>query len=109
MNETLTNIVSLNLPLPMIWLEIVRWAIARGRLDELLAQALATNPGNARLRQFIIEVSLSSDTAPDTRLEALVLPQIPFVNATEWRERMAIAERCVCRIEVDDGPSGWIG
>src|SRR5689334_16893920 len=58
--------------------ELIKWARARSRLDELLAGAMRRNPSNDELRSLGIELSLSSDEPPSGALEALVMPAVNF-------------------------------
>jgi hypothetical protein len=95
-------------PMNVVTLNLVRWARTEGRLDDLLTGALRRKPGNQALKRFAYEISLSSDALPAGKLEAMVMPSVPFANAAEWRARMARAERCICRVEIPDG-GGWRG
>src|SRR5262245_15503397 len=89
--------------------ELVRWARREGRLDDLLAGAIRQNPGNPDLKRFAYEITLSSDAAPTGKLETMLMPSVGFPNAAAWRERMARAERSICRIEIPDGVDKWRG
>jgi len=90
-------------PLSEVVLNLVLWARAEGRLEELVVGALNQVPRNQKLRQVAVELSLTSDDPPQDRLEALVLRNVPFQHVAPWRERMSTSERCVCRVEYPAG------
>jgi hypothetical protein len=107
LGESLEGIVARS-DMKTVTLALVRWAHKKSRLDDLLAAALQQNPSNQDLRRFAYEVSLSSDAAPVAKLEARIMPSVPFAHAADWRARMARAERCICRVEVQRG-GAWDG
>src|SRR6185295_569660 len=87
-------------PMNDVALALIEWAEARGKLEELIAGARAQNPGNQSLKQFSLEVSLTSDAPPEGRLEAIVQKDVPFQQVKQWRARMVEMERTVCRVEM---------
>jgi len=89
--------------------KLIVWCRANGMLDELLAGALARVPRNPALRKFALEVSLTSDSPPAGRLEAMVLQDVPFQDVARWRDRMTKAERCVCRVEIPENSGAGTG
>lgn len=93
--------------LPARVMEVIRWAEGRGRTDELVRAAHEGNPGNPRLQQFW-HGYLGSTQRQVTRdaLERLTSSAIDLKNPVKWRDQMARAESCVCRILVDDTPAG---
>jgi Effector-associated domain 1/Trypsin-like peptidase domain len=97
-------------PLPHVSFELVSWAEAKSRLDDLLRGALEQNGTNEQLRRFAQEIVLTSDGEPSatlaTRFQVAVLGGVGFHDVASWREKMAAAERCVCRIVGPLGTSG---
>ena len=119
LNARLGNIASPG-PLTQVVYAIITWAEAEGRLEELIAGARSRNPGNEKLKRFALEISLTSDTPPEGRLESLVYSDVlerrqgaegasPFQDPSEWRNQMARAERCVCCIETAPGKGRGTG
>jgi S1-C subfamily serine protease len=90
-------------PMNQVTFELIQWAEAHGRLGDLIAGARAQVPGNPQLRQFAIEVALTSDAPPKGKLEAMVLESVPFQEVNRWRATMAQRERTVCRVEIPKG------
>lgn len=65
--------------------------------------------GEKDLRQLIQKTLRAFLTAPPRyagRLEEVFLHSVEFQDPVRWRERMAAAERCVCRIQSSSGGSG---
>src|SRR5215213_3567862 len=102
LDEKLQNYVDRG-PMNRVVTELLEWAESKGKLDELIAGARAQNPGNPELRQFALEVSLTSDAPPQGRLEAMVLENVPFQQVNKWRATMVKMERAVCRVEMPEG------
>lgn len=84
-------------------LNIINWARAEERLEELISGAINQNPRNAKLKQFAIELSLVSKETPSKNggFEAIVLQNSPFQDVVSWRSKMEKIENCVCRIEIN--------
>jgi Effector-associated domain 1/Trypsin-like peptidase domain len=76
---------------------LVEWAEAQGKTEELVLAARNENPGNLALRAFAEEIMLAPSSA---ELESIVLSKIRFANVEEWRVRMIKSELAVCRIEI---------
>jgi hypothetical protein len=102
LNEKLQKYVERG-PMNRVAMDLIEWAEAQGKLEELIAGARAKNPGNVALRRFAVEVSLTSDTPPQGKLEAMVLEGVPFQKVNQWRQRMVEIERAVCRVEMPEG------
>jgi hypothetical protein len=77
--------------------ELVKWAQAEGRVDQLLFAARNQNPGNPELRLFAERLGLAPNSAA---LESVYTPGTALVPVEEWRQRMSLRELCVCRIEI---------
>lgn len=107
-DERLPDIASRQAPLREVVIALIDWAEAQGKLERLLAGARIENSGNPELKAFTLETSLTSDEAPQAQLEALVVQDpnfqnVGFQDVNSWRGRMALAERCVCRVETSAG------
>ena len=89
-------------PMNRVATDLIEWAEAKGRLDELIAGARVQNPGNLALRRFAVEISLTSDAPPAGKLEAMVLKTVPFQQTNQWRATMVKKERTVCRVEMPE-------
>jgi hypothetical protein len=96
-------------PMNEVALELVEWAQAEGRLDDLLAGARAQRPRNAALQSLLLELSLTSAPPPAGRLEALVVASVPFEDVAKWRARMAAVERAICLVEDPTGTGAGTG
>jgi hypothetical protein len=89
--------------MPAVIVAVVAWAEGTGRTRELIEKAYQGVPGNPDLRAFVLDIAAAhADRVPPTAslwrtLEKAVLPGVPFGNPREFRERMARAERTVCR------------
>ena len=102
MNERLERHVARG-PMNRVATDLILWAEAEGKLESLIAAALAQVPGNPALRRFAFEVSLTSDAPPEGQLESMVLKTVPFQHVSQWRENMIKCERTVCRVEIPEG------
>lgn len=90
-------------PMDKVATDLILWARSQSRLDELIAGARAQNPTNLDLRQFALEISVTSDEPPKGKLEAMVLKNVPFQKVAQWRDQMAKVEKAVCRVELPEG------
>lgn len=79
--------------------DLIVWAEAQGRTDELLFAARNEAPRNTPLRVFAEQFELAPPAPPEGELEALVLKSVKFQNGDQWRERMSQCELAVCRVE----------
>jgi hypothetical protein len=102
LNERLEHYVDRG-PMNTVVTNLILWAESRGQLDALIAGARAQIPGNVKLKQFAVEVSLTSDAAPEGRLEAMVLETVPFQEVSQFRANMIRREGTVCRVEMPEG------
>jgi hypothetical protein len=101
--------VSANGPLPAVVLNLLEWAEANGRIDDLIAGAINEAPRSPWLRALGVEIALTSSTAPSHHLETLVLPGSRPVDAAPWRSEMANREILICRIEMPAGQAAGTG
>jgi hypothetical protein len=83
--------------LPIIALDLISWAQARGRLAELVLGAVSENPDNPQLRAIADRFRFAEAVAGEN--ERIVLQSVPFENAGQWLERLSRIRRAVCRIE----------
>lgn len=78
-------------------MQVVDWAIARGRkLDDLVAGALNQNPDNLRLLAVAEKLELDEGAA---KFEAYVLENSPTLDVEDFHTNMRASERAVCRVE----------
>lgn len=82
------------------------WAAARNKVDDLLLAARNANPTNVLLRSFAETVGLAAQAPSQGDLEALVMASVRFQQVEQWRETMSQRELAVCRVE---GPSYGTG
>lgn len=86
---------------------LIQWAEGFGRTDELVRAAHDRNPGNPRLQRFWQRYSLSAQRqVTGQALERLTDSAIRLKNPALWRDQMARAESCVCRVLVNGDPMG---
>ena len=76
------------------------WAGARSKVDDLLIAARNANPDNVPLRAFAETRNLAATSPSDGELEALVLKSVRFHDVEMWRATMSRRELPVCRVEV---------
>ena len=85
--------------------DLIVWAEANGRTEDLIVGARQSNRGNPNLMAFAAEVTLSSAVLPTAggKLESIVVEGVKFQDVSEWRNRMdGIVER-VCVVEDQNG------
>jgi Trypsin-like peptidase domain/Effector-associated domain 1 len=105
------NTITASSAMPAVILAVVAWAEGSGRTEELIASAYAKVPGNPELRAFVLDLAVAQSdrlapTAPLWRaMEKAVLTRVAFDNPRQFRERMARAERAVCRFVLPK--PGW--
>ena len=100
---------------------LLEWVERHGREPELARAAYSVRPDNARLRSVYekygmapivaMEMAGKPEAVPSIRataaaFEANVKPRLKSVDMTVWRQRMALIERQVCRIEFNNNPMG---
>jgi len=122
LEENLNNIVNPG-TLPQTILDLITWATAHGKFDDLLSAARSQNPGNEILAAFserYVAWAASQDPAGDEQTEteedepAVLSPPpgavsevtpadwLPYVSpqsVQNWVAAMQTAARAVCRIE----------
>ncbi|MBI4910728.1 MAG: trypsin-like peptidase domain-containing protein [Acidobacteria bacterium] len=86
-------------------LNLVEWAEAQDRVDDLLAGAITGNAANKRLKQVAFEVIHTSPTPakPEGRFEAKVLKQVLTLPFEESRALQDACARAVGRFEIPLG------
>jgi hypothetical protein len=95
-------------PMPKVAFALILWAEERDLVERLLVGAMRTMGTNRKLLRFAQEVALSSNSAPAPALESMLIPSAPFENVAKWRAQLALVERCVGRVEIQQG-ANWIG
>jgi hypothetical protein len=99
MDVRLNNIVAVS-NMPNMIFNLIQWAEAAGRLDELITAARLAQPGNTKLRTFAEGVKLAPVSPPQGQLERIVLKNVQFKNVEQWRRRLGECELPVCRVEI---------
>lgn len=84
--------------------KLIEDAQARGWLDQLIMGARESNPGNVPLFVFAQEYGLAiympSELSRTTSLERVIRQNNSFIDINQWREKLAVIETQVCRIEI---------
>jgi V8-like Glu-specific endopeptidase len=93
--------------LPARVMALIQWVEASGRTDEVVRVAYERRSGNPKLQRFF-ERYLASAQRQVTRdaLERLTDSAVRLKNPVLWRDQMARAESCVCRVLVKGDPAG---
>ncbi len=93
--------------LPSRVMAVIQWAEASGRTDETVQAARARRPGNPKLGAFVqrYRASAQRQVTQDV-LERLTDSAIRLKHPALWRDQMARAESCVCRVLVAGVPVG---
>lgn len=107
--ETPLQDIAANGPLKEVAGELVSWAEAQGRVEDLLAGALVQAPRNPKLLVLACELSLTSGSPPAARLESIILPTVPMVNVAAWRADLDRREAGICRVEIPAGKEAGTG
>ncbi|HMA37651.1 MAG TPA: effector-associated domain EAD1-containing protein [Chloroflexia bacterium] len=76
LNKTLSTLVKSDTLSAMV-LELLEWAEAQGKLEDLLQGALNTNPDNPQLKAFVARVGLAAVTPPAAPPAPIILPATP--------------------------------
>ena len=79
---------------------VVEAAERQGWTAELVAGALAANPGNAGLRLFSADLGIGAAPPEGIHLERMVDPANGFIDFTTWSQSLLEIEGQVCRIEL---------
>ena len=85
---------------------VVDAAERQGWTTDLVAGALAANPGNVALRTFSADIGIGAAPQTGVHLERMVDPAKGFVDFTTWSESLYAIEGQVCRVEVGSNPVG---
>ncbi len=80
--------------------EVVRWADAQERIDDLVTGALNLNKRNKSLHSIAKKLQLDEGAG---EFESIVLPRVPIADVDSWRAQMMATERAVCRVEMANG------
>jgi V8-like Glu-specific endopeptidase len=98
LNENL-NVIAGEGDLREIVFNLVQWAEAYERIEELLIGARKQNPGNSKLKAISHELLATTlEVVPD-QLEAMVLRSANFADIELWLEQIRRCSQAVCRIE----------
>ncbi len=83
--------------------DLVRWATAQGRIDDLLRTALQANPQNGPLRLLNEATGL---IPPTIGLEEAVRAAKPLISLEDWQRTLLQVERQVCVVQagIDSAP-----
>nr|HEX4316285.1 trypsin-like peptidase domain-containing protein [Kofleriaceae bacterium] len=93
--------------LPARIMAVIQWAEASGRADELVRVAHERRGGNAKLHAFWSRYATSPQRqVTHDALERLTDSAMRLKNPAVWRDQMARAENCVCRVVIGDRPAG---
>jgi Trypsin-like peptidase domain/Effector-associated domain 1 len=85
---------------------LIRTADSEGWVLRLIGAAREARPGHAPLQAVAAELGLG--TAPPS-LERIILPSVPFVDASTWRAQLGELEAQVCRVEIPAGLQATVG
>ena len=98
-------------PLTDIVFQLIVWARAHGKMEELIAGARNANSGNPDLKAFVVEIGLHAERPPrpggavERQLQALVVegPDLTGVLVSDWRKGFGAAELAICSLETAAG------
>jgi len=79
---------------------VVEAAERQGWTAELVASALAANPGNTALRSFSADLGIGASPPEGIHLERMVDPANGFIDFETWSQSLLEIEGQVCRIEL---------
>ena len=96
MSENLEEVVSNNANLREATFQLLQWAEAAGRTDELILAARNEQPRNLRLRA----VAEKRQLAPASRLESVFGTGARLLHIEPFIHGLSACELCVCRIEL---------
>jgi hypothetical protein len=102
----LNTVTSANNPYKLQVFELVMWADAQDRVDDLLTGALNLNERNRALRSIAKKLQLDEGAGD---FESIVLPRVPIADVDLWRTQMMATERAVCRVEIPGAGGGNVG
>jgi V8-like Glu-specific endopeptidase len=87
-------------PLQDTAFDLIQWAEARSRTQELILAAIDDNPTNARLAEFAAAYGVAPSLPSAGQLQQIVVRAAGFQNPDQWIERMAESLLPVCRVEI---------
>jgi hypothetical protein len=96
----LNTIAGENNPYRFQVFEVVRWADAQDRIDDLVTGALNLNERNKALHSIAKKLQLDEGAGD---FESVVLPRVPITDVDSWRAEMMATERAFCRVEMPNG------
>ncbi|WP_375490861.1 effector-associated domain EAD1-containing protein [uncultured Nostoc sp.] len=98
------NAYAMGNDLKAIVFRLIQSAEAEGWVDELIAGARESNPGNPKLFVLAQELNLAtpmpSELIARGSLERIIKKTNSFLNVNTWRETLGKLEPQVCRIEI---------
>ena len=94
------NTITTGSPYRLQVFELVQWADAQDRVDDLLSGALNLNERNKALRSIAKKLQLDEGAGD---FESIVLPRVQIADVDSWRTQMMATERAVCRVEMANG------
>ncbi|MGH7999568.1 MAG: effector-associated domain EAD1-containing protein [Brasilonema sp.] len=98
------NAIAMGDDLQAIIFRVIQAAVAEGWVDQLIAGARESNPGNPKLFVFAQEFNLATPMPPQLSargaLEKIIKKTNSFIDVNTWREKLGIIEAQVCRIEI---------
>ncbi len=98
------NVYAMGNDLRAIVFRLIQAAEAEGWVDQLIAGARESNPGNPRLFVLAQELNLAtlmpSELTARGSLERIIRTTNSFLDVNTWRETLGKLESQVCRIEI---------
>lgn len=79
--------------------DLVQWAEAHAKIEELLTGARKRNPGNSKLKSISQELLATALDVDTDQLEAIVHQSVNFVDIEHWLEQIRSCSLALCRIE----------
>lgn len=90
----------------LVTLELVDWAEAEGKLDDLLRGAMSAMPKSPFLSPVILDFVLTSPGAPALKLQGELERQFlrdgDTKNFAAWQAKIDAVKRCVCLIQLHE-------
>jgi V8-like Glu-specific endopeptidase len=98
------NAIAMGNDLQAIVFRLIQAAEAEGWVDQLIAGARESNPGNSALFVFAQEFNLATPMPPQLSargaLEKIIKKTNSFLDVNTWRQKLGTIEAQVCRIEI---------
>jgi len=106
LNENLDSIVSRG-NLTTVAFELIKWAMAKGRLEELLVATIAENPQNLKLCDVVNQLQTPNAhmIVEQPELEKIIQKSVKFTDIDTWLENLRLCSQAVCRVEVSTNDS----